>query len=134
MADSFIENKEIVKFYQDVRSALSDLLFVEYRLDVENVELIIKDLDKLVADRTKKILILHDDEVTELHDDETSPEDLEPHIESIKSGVFNLVVTMCMHYMNETTPENARIVTIQYLESITEGLRQLNQTEEGTNA
>jgi len=134
MSDAFSENKELVKFYQNVRTALTDILTALYFVDSESVEVILKDLDQLVAERTKKIIILETEEITPLLEDTVSPEDLELHIESIKSGIFNLVVTMCMHYMNTMSAENARMTTIQYLESITDGLRQLNEKEEQDNA
>ena len=134
MNDTFNEDREIVKFYQNVRLALRDLLITLYHLDDDTSELIVKDLDKIVAERTKKILILHSDEVTPLLEDTISPEDTELHIDSVKSGIFNLAVTMCMHYMNTFTADDARMITVDYLESISNGLRQLNQKEENNNA
>lgn len=134
MNDAFAENKELVKFYQNVRVALTDILTALYFVDSESVGIIVKDLDQLVAERTKKIIVLEDENITPLLEDTVSPEDLELHIESIKSGIFNLTVTMCMHYMNTVPAEDARMTTIQYLESITDGLRQLNEKEEQDNA
>lgn len=132
MEDVFVENKEISTFYNAVRVSLSEILLSIYQLEDDALSVILNDLDALVSERTKKISVFNSSEDQASEDEEEV--DITVQIESLKNGIFNLVVTLCLQYANDMSQDNARMLVVDYLHAIIDGLNQLNQTEEGQNA
>lgn len=130
MSESFVEDDDTLQFYTAVRTALGDLLYTGYGVDEEATRTILSSLDHLVAERTQRIVVSDDPDAGEnasAFADEVNPAMQAPALET---GIFNLVVTLCLRHGETMPAPEARERVVEYLLSIVSGLRQVNEESE----